>query len=76
MLDDRDLLDKVMIGMGLELLFFFFFLLSRAPPTAYGSSQARGQIGATTSSLHHSHSNTASKPHLKSTPQFMARLDP
>ena len=27
-------------------------------PAAYGSSQARGQIGAIPASLHHSHSNT------------------
>ena len=29
----------------------------RAPPAAYSSSQARGQIGATAAGLHHSHSN-------------------
>ena len=34
-----------------------FFLLFRAAPTAYGSFQARDQIGATAASLHHSHSN-------------------
>ena len=33
---------------------------------AYGSSQARGQIGAAAVSLHHSHSNTGSEPHLQS----------
>ena len=37
--------------------FFFFFCLFRAAPTAYGSSQARGQIGAAAAGLHHSHSN-------------------
>ena len=31
---------------------------------AYGSSQARGRIGAT--GLHHSHSNARSEPHLQS----------
>ena len=31
---------------------------------AYGSSQARGQIGATAAGLHHSHSNARSEPHL------------
>ena len=35
----------------------FLNFLSRAAPTAYGGSQARGQIGAVAASLHHSHSN-------------------
>ena len=38
-------------------LFLFFPLLFRAAPAAYGSSQARNQIGAAAASLHHSHSN-------------------
>ena len=42
--------------------FFFFFL--RAAPAAYGSSQARGWIGAATASLHRSRCNAVSKPHL------------
>ena len=33
---------------------FFFFLLFRAAPAAYGGYQARGQIGAGATSLHHS----------------------
>ena len=41
--------------------FFFFF---RAAPVAYGSSQARGWIGATADGLHHSHSNMGSEPGL------------
>ena len=32
-----------------------FCLFFRATPMAYGSSQARGQIGAAAASLHHSH---------------------
>ena len=58
--------------------FFFFFLfflpfyLFRVAPMAYGSSQARGWIGATDASLHHSHSNIGSKLHLQPTPQLMA----
>ena len=40
--------------------FFFFFCLFRAPPTAYGSSLARGPIGAVAAGLHHSHSDTRS----------------
>ena len=35
---------------------FFLFFFFRASPTAYGDSQARGQIGATAAGLHHSHS--------------------
>ena len=41
-------------------LFFFF----RAKPAAYGSSQAKGPIRAAAASLHHSHSNRESEPHL------------
>ena len=58
---------------------FFFvrsFLLFRAALTAYGGSQARGQIRAVAAGLHHSHSNSGSKPHLQPTPQLMAALDP
>ena len=40
-------------------LFFF-----RATPVAYGSSQARGRIRTIAAGLHHSHSNTRSKPCL------------
>ena len=56
--------------------FFFSFCLLRATPVAYGSSQARGGIGAVAASLHHSHSNAGSKPHLRSAPQLMAMPDP
>ena len=35
-------------------LIFLIFLLLRAAPTAYGSSQARGWIGAEAAGLHHS----------------------
>ena len=41
-------------------LFFFFLFLFRAAPKAYGSFQARSQIGAVAAGLQHSHSNTAS----------------
>ena len=53
---------------------FFFFL--RAAPMAYGDSQARGQVGAVAASLHHSHSNVGSEPHLRPTPQLTATPDP
>ena len=39
-------------------IFFFFF---RAAPTAYGSLQARGRIGASAAGLHH---NGGSKLHI------------
>ena len=39
-----------------------FFNLFRIAPMAYGSSQARGKIGAVAASL--ANSNTGSKPHL------------
>ena len=47
----------------------------RAAPEAYGSSQARGRIRTTAASLHHSHSNSGSKPCLWPIPQFMAMPD-
>ena len=53
---------------------FIYFLLFRATSVAYGGSQARGQIGATVASLHHSH--VGSKPRLQLTPQLTATLDP
>ena len=57
-------------------IFFFFFGLFRAVPTAYKSSQARGQIGAIAANLYHNHSNASSEPCLQSPPQFTAMLDP
>ena len=60
------------------ILFYLFFLLFMATPVAYGSSQARGQIGATAASSCHSysHSNTGSKLHLQPTVQLTATSDP
>ena len=59
--------------------FFFFlfsFFFSRAAPTAYGGSQARGLIGASAAGLCHHYSNAGSKPRLQPTPRFMAMPDP
>ena len=42
--------------------FFFFFGLFRAASTAFGDSQARGQIGAVAAGLPYSHSNARSGP--------------
>ena len=43
---------------------------------AYGSSQARGPIGAAAAGLRHSLSNDRSELHLQLTPQLRATLDP
>ena len=59
-----------------EGLLFFFFGLFRATPKAYGSFQARGQIGAIAAGLCHRHSNARSEPLLRPTPQLMAMIDP
>ena len=55
---------------------FFFVFFSRAPPTAYGGSQARGLIGAIAAGLCQSHSNMESKLHVWPTPQVTAMLHP
>ena len=57
------------------IYFILFILCFRASPTAYGSSQARGRIRAVAAGLHHSHSNTESKPGLRAPPQLTAILD-
>ena len=66
---------SIPISLGFFCL-FFAFLLFRAVLMVYGSSQDRGQIGATTASLHHSHSNARSELGLQPTPQFLATPDP
>ena len=45
------------------VLFFYLFAFSRAAPTAFGGSQARGLIRAVAAGLHHSHSNAGSLTH-------------
>ena len=55
--------------------FFSFLCFFKAAPVATGSSQARGQIGATAAGLLHRHSNARSEPHLQPTPQLMAMPD-
>ena len=59
-----------------DVLYLFIFDLSRAAPTAYGGSQARGLIGAVATGLHHSHSNGGSELRLRPTPQVTAMPDP
>ena len=56
-------------------MFFFcfvfgLFVFSRAAPTAYGGSQARGLIGDV------AYRNGRSEPCLQPTPQLTAMLDP
>ena len=53
-----------------SLCLSFVVVVFRAAPMSYGGSQDRGQIRATAASLHHSHSNLGSEPHL----QPMAQL--
>ena len=60
----------------LFIYLFLSFCLLRAAPVAYGGSQARGLIGAVATSLHQSHSNAESEPHLRPTPQLTATPDP
>ena len=57
-------------------VFVFVFCLYRAKYVAYGGSQVRDLIRTVAVCLHHSHSNTRSKPCLQPTPQLMAMLDP
>ena len=59
-----------MLPNCVRLKIFFFF---RATTVAYGSSQARGQIGAVASGLRQSLSKARSEPHL---PQLAATPDP
>ena len=58
------------------IVIIFVSCLFRAMPVAYGDSQARGRIGVTDASLHHSHSNLGSEPHLWPIPQLTATPDP
>ena len=58
------------------LFLFYFFGFFQDAPTAYGGSQARGEIGAIAAGLCHSHSKSGSKALLKPTPQLIAKLDP
>ena len=51
-----------------------FFCLFRAAPAAYGSSQARGRIGAVAAGLYQSHAR--SELRLRPTPQLRAMPDP
>ena len=53
-------------------MFLFVCLLFRATPVAYGGSQAQSLNRATAAGLHHSLSNSGSKPRLRPTPHCNA----
>ena len=55
---------------------YIYILLFRAVPAAYGSSQARSQMGASPAGLCHSQSNAGLELCLLPTPQLEAMLDP
>ena len=57
------------------LFYLFYFILFLVYPMAYGSSQARGRIGAAAASLHHSHNTVGSEWHLGPTSQLMTMPD-
>ena len=52
---------------------FFFFFLFMGAPTAYGSSQARGQIGVVAAGRCHTYSNAGSEQPV---PELVAMSDP
>ena len=58
------------------IFIFCLFAISWAAPSAYGSSQARGLIGAVAASLGQRHSNAGSEQCPRTTPQLRATLDP
>ena len=58
------------------MIICLFMFLFRATPAAYGSSQARGQMGVVAAGLHHSHGNAGSEPHLWPTAQLTEMPDP
>ena len=59
-----------------SFLFIYLLSFSRAAPTAYGGSQARGPIKAVADDLHKSHSNSGSEQCLQPTAQLTAMPDP
>ena len=63
-------------GGDLSTESFFFYFPPRAALKAYGSSQARGQIGAPAAGHSHNNSNARSKLHLRTMLWLVARLDP
>ena len=54
-----------------RIFYLLYFIIFYGHTVAYGRSQVWGQIWAVAASLHYSHSNTGSEPHLWPTPQLM-----
>ena len=70
---------QMILTKGFFCFFFFVFFclfFFRATPAACGGSPARGWIRTVAAILHHSPSNSGSKPRLWSTPQLTATPDP
>ena len=70
MLPPLGILKAAQLGLCDGTNHIFFLFLFRATPAAYGSSQARGQIGASAASLHRRPGNRESKSHLRPTPHL------
>ena len=51
----------LLVFITLTFIYLFIYLFTWSASAAYGSSRARGPIGA---SQCHGHSNTGSEPHL------------
>ena len=66
----------IYIQWNLPIYFILFYFIFLGMHMAYGSSQAKGLIGAPAAGLHHSHSNARFELDLQPTPQLMATLDP
>ena len=67
-------LAHIILYTNIIIIFLVFFVFSRAAPSAYGGSQARGRIRAVAAGLRWSHSNVGFKLRLWPTPQLMAGL--
>ena len=65
------LFDLYPIFSSLSLFLLIFFVC-----VCFGSIQAKGQIGAIATGLHHNHSNVGSELNLRPTPQLTAAPDP
>ena len=64
-----------MVSFYYYYYYYYYYYWSFLPflgllPLAYGSSQARGQIGAVAAGLHHNHSNARPEPRLRPAPQL------
>ena len=57
-------------------ILFLFFSVFKASTKAYGSSQAKGRMGAAAAGLHHSHISARSEPHFWPVLQLVATLNP